>query len=106
GTVPKSGKKHYTPVICLTDWKGTKPIRVAEGYATACWRDPASRKEWVYAVQEIRPARGASFEGQLLVRFPLKEPERIETVYDETPISPDNLQFSRDGTQASGLFPW
>jgi hypothetical protein len=105
-TVRKGGKKHYAPVVYRTDWEGSKPIRLAEGYAVDCWKDPATGTEWIFAVQEIRPTKGVSLEAQRLVRFPLNEPEKMETVYDETPISPDNVQFSRDGTEACGLFPW
>lgn len=105
-TARKGGKKYYTPVAYRTDWKGGKPVRLAEGYAVDCWKDPATGTEWVYAVQEIRPTKGVSLEAQRLVRFPLNDPEKMETVYDETPISPDNVQFSRDGTEACGLFPW
>jgi hypothetical protein len=105
-TARKGGKKHYRPLTYRTDWKGTKPVRLAEGYAVDCWKDPATGTEWVYAVQDFKPTKGVSLEGHRLVRFPLKDPGRVETVYDETPITPDNIQFSRDGTQASGLFPW
>jgi hypothetical protein len=105
-TVRKGGKKHYRPVVYLTGWKGGKPIRLADGYAVDCWRDPATGTEWVFAVQDFRATKGVALEAHRLVRFPLNDPEKVETVYDETPISPDNVQFSRDGTQASGLFPW
>jgi hypothetical protein len=105
-TVRKGGKKYYEPVVYRTDWKGDKPVRLAEGYAVDCWKDPATGTEWVFAAQEIRPTKGVSLEAQRLVRFPMNDPEKIETVYDETPISPDNVQFSRDGTEACGLFPW
>lgn len=105
-TVRKSGKKRYRPIIYLTGWKGGKPIRIGEGYAVDCWQDPATGVEFVYAVTDLRPTRGVALEGQKLVRFPLHAPEHVETVYEDTPISPDNLQFSRDGTMASALLPW
>lgn len=105
-TVRKGGKKHYKPVIYLTGWKGGKPIRLADGYAVDCWRDPATKIEYVYAVQNLKPTKGLALEGARLVRFPLNEPEKIEVVYDDTPITPDNVQLSRDGTRASGQFPW
>jgi hypothetical protein len=105
-TARKGGRKVYRPLTYLTDWKGSKPVRLAEGYAVDCWKDPTTGTEWVYAVQDFKPTKGVSLEGQRMVRFPLKDPGRVETVYDETPITPDNVQFSRDGTRACGLFPW
>lgn len=105
-TVRKGGKKHYKPFIYRTDWKGTKPAKVAEGYATQCWRDPATGIEWVFAVRNLRATKGLSLEGQRLVRFQLADPTKEEVLYDDTYITPDNIQFSRDGTRASALFPW
>lgn len=104
--VRKNGRKHYKPIIYLTGWKGGRPIRLAEGYAVDCWRDPSNGVEFVYAVQDLKATKGLALEGNRLVRFPLMEPEKVEIVYDDTPVTPDNVQFSRDGTRASGLFPW
>lgn len=105
-TVRKGHRKIHRPVIYLTGWKGGRPIRIAEGYAVDCWLDRKTGVEWVYAVQDVKPTRNVSLDGNKLVRFPLHEEEKVETVYDATPITPDNVQFSRDGTRASGLFPW
>jgi hypothetical protein len=105
-TVRKGGKKHYSPVIFRTDWKGSAPERLGEGYAVDCWKDPASGVEYVFAVTDLKATKGLALEGRKLVRFPLSDPSKIEVVYDDTPITPDNVQFSRDGTRASGQFPW
>lgn len=105
-TVRKGGKKHYHPLIYRTDWKGDKPIRLAEGYAVDCWLDPKTGTEYIYAVQNLKSSKGLALEGDRLVRFPLHDPAKLEVVYDNTHITPDNVQFSRDGTRASGLFPW
>lgn len=102
----KNNKKYYKPVIYRTDWKGSAPIKLAEGYATTCWNDPATGTEWVYAVTHFKPTRALQMEGEKLVRFPLNDPGKVEVVYDDTPVTPDNIQLSRDGTRASGLFPW
>ena len=105
-TARKGTLKHYKPMIYRTDWQGTAPVRLAEGYAVDCWRDPASGIEYVYAVTDLKATKGLSLEGSKLIRFPLQDPAKVETVYDDTPITPDNVQFSRDGTRASGQFPW
>lgn len=105
-TVRKGGKKHYKPYIYKTDWRGTKPVRVLDGYATQCWRDPKTGVEWVYAVRNLRATKGLSLEAQRLVRFQLEDPTKEELIYDDSYITPDNIQFSRDGTRASALFPW
>ncbi|MFZ4765569.1 MAG: hypothetical protein ACOYMN_11495, partial [Roseimicrobium sp.] len=102
----KGGKKRYRPVIYLTGWKGGRPIRIGEGYAVDCWLDPATGVEWVYAVQDLRVSKAIALQATKLVRFPLHDVEKVETIYDTTPITPDNVQFSRDGTRASALFPW
>lgn len=101
-----SGVKHYDPDIYRTDWEGTKPVRIAEGYAVDCWRDPATGVEWVYAARHFTATKALALEARELVRFPLDEPDKVEVIYDEGFISPDNIQFSRDGSRASGLFPW
>ena len=105
-TTRKGSKKHYAPVVYRTDWQGSKPVRLAEGYAVDCWKDPASGIEWVFAVVNFKATKGLSLEGEKLIRFPLDDPSKVETVYDDTPVTPDNIQFSRDGTRASGQFPW
>ncbi len=105
-TKSKNNKKYYKPVIYRTDWKGGAPVKLAEGYATTSWNDPTTGTEWVYAVTHFKSSRALQIEGKKLVRFPLDDPDKVEVVYDETPVTPDNIQISRDGTSASGLFPW
>jgi hypothetical protein len=98
--------KQYSAFIYRTDWSSTSPVKVLEGYALDCWRDPATGLEWVYAAQDLRPGSNVSLEARKLVRFPLDEPSKIEVVYDDGLISLDNIQLSRSGKRASGLFPW
>ncbi len=102
----RQGLKNYNPAIYRTDWTGAKPVRIAKGYAVDCWRDPVSGVEWVYAVQELNDSNKLALEAKRLVRFRLDDPAREEIVYDAGPVSPDNIQFSRDGSLASVLFPW
>lgn len=105
-TVRKDGKKHYRPVIYRTDWDGSAPVKLAEGYASDCWNDPVTGVEYVYAVTDLKATKALALEGKRLIRFPLNDPSKVEVVYDDTPITPDNVQLSRDGTRASGQFPW
>jgi hypothetical protein len=98
--------KSYRPVIYRLGWEGGEPERLAEGYAVDTWVDPATGIEWVYAADGLITSTRIALEAKRLVRFPLKEPGKVELVYDETPVGTDNLQLSRDGTRASGLFPW
>jgi hypothetical protein len=102
----KAGRKHYDPDIYRTDWSGAKPVRIADGYAVDCWRDPVTGVEWVYATRQLNATKALSLDASRLVRFKLDAPSTEEIVYDDGPLSPDNVQFSRDGSLASGLFPW
>lgn len=102
----KNGRKHYDPDIYRTDWAGAKPVHLASGYAVDCWRDPETGVEWVYAARSFPSSKAIALEAEELVRFPLEDPSKVEVVYNDSRISPDNIQFSRDGSRASGLFPW
>ncbi len=102
----KNGRKHYDPDIYRTDWEGAKPVHLASGYAVDSWRDPATGVEWVYAARNFPSSKAMALEATELVRFPLDDPSKVEVVYNDSLISPDNIQFSRDGSRASGLFPW
>ncbi len=101
-----AGRKHYDPDIYRTDWQGGKPVFIAEGYAVDCWRDESTGVEWVYAARKFKSNTNSSLEAARLVRFKLDNPASEEIVYDDGPITPDNIQLSRDGSQASCLFPW
>lgn len=100
------GLKHYRPEIYRTDWISGKATKLTDGYAADMWKDPATGIEWVYAVRNIKAAKAIALEASELVRFPLNDPSKVELVYNDTPVGPDNIQLSRDGTRASGLFPW
>lgn len=98
--------KHYSTVIMRTDWSGSAPVEISDGYAVDVWRDPATRIEWVYAVRDIIPSPLVSLEAKKLVRFQLTDTTQQELIWDQTKVSPDNIQLSRDGRRASGQFPW
>jgi hypothetical protein len=105
-TRDKDNNKQYNPVIRLTDWRGQEPKKLADGYAVESWRDPVSGLEWVYAIRDLVPSTRIAIEAKKLIRFPLTDPSKEEVVWDQTAVSPDNIQLSRDGTRASGQFPW
>lgn len=98
--------KSYSPVIYRTDWSGSEPRKLTEGYAVDCWRDPATGTEWVYAVEDLAAGKSLALFAQRLVRFPLEHPGKKEIVYRDSKLSPDNIQLSRCGTMASGMAPW
>lgn len=100
------GRKTYKTDIVRTDFEGTPPAPLAEGCAVDVWSDPRDGAAWVYAVRDYVPSEFISIQARQLVRFPLADPAKVEIVWDKTPISPDNIQLSRDGTRASGQFPW
>ena len=97
--------KHCSTVVMRTDWKGSAPVEISDGYAVDTWVDPATHTEWVYAVRDIIPSPLVSLEAKKLIRFQLSDPNQEQLVWDQTKVSPDNIQFSRDGRRASGQFP-
>ena len=98
--------KVFDMTIMITDWQGTAPKELAIGYALDVWRDPNNHKLWVYAAQDVPPPHRTSWAAKKLIRFPFDSPSQIETVWDQTEISPDNTQLSADGHRASGQSPW
>lgn len=98
--------KDFDMTIMATDWQGAEPREIAPGYALDVWKDPADGRLWVYAAREVPPTYRTSWAAKKLVRFALDEPAKVETVWDQTEISPDNTQFSADGKRASGQAPW
>jgi len=99
-------RKFYTLKVMMTDWDGNVPTELADGYAVDVWRDPATRVDWVYAARDVVPSSRIAMAARELVRFPLSDPGKAEVVWNRTQVSPDNIQFSRDGHRASGQFPW
>ena len=100
-----SKAKYFSPVVFRVDWEGKHLEKLAEGYAVDVWRDPATSIEWVY-VADLEPTDRASMKAKKLERFKLLDPGDRELVWDQTEISTENIQLSRDGSRASCLFPW
>lgn len=76
-------------------WPGQDFRALREGFAVAVLRDE-SGKDWVYAAE--------SAEGKKLLRFPLREPEAVEPVWEAAPVDPRTVQLSRDGKWMSAAF--
>ncbi len=105
--VKKAGKgKYFDVTMYQVDWDGTNIVKLGKGYAVDVWRDPKTEVDWVYAATGFQPKTTASIFAKKIVRFPLNDPEKIELVWDQTVVTPDNFQLSADGLRACGLFPW
>lgn len=100
-----SDAKHFDPFVFRTDWSGKHLEKLASGYALDVWRDPSTKVEWVY-VCELKSSERTSLIGQKVERFKMLDPSERETVWDKTDVGTENIQLSRDGKRASGLFPW
>lgn len=90
-------------VFYAVNTDGTGLRKVGDGFALATWADPNSGRTWIYYQQR---RAGKKPENNPVRRLPLDGKGPDELVWDRTPISEDNFQISRDGTLASGLFPW
>jgi len=90
-------------VIRVVNWNGSGLRELFKGYALHVWLDPATGREWVYAVDADGREK---YAGRPLIRFLLDNPFQRETVWDATPVHFDNLRLSLDGKRAAGLFPW
>lgn len=87
--------------VWVVDFDGANLRRVTQGVAAAVWRDPKTGITWVYGASE--PTGGP------LVRYPLDDPSKVETVWSKTPITavmPGNLQLSADGSKIAANLPW
>jgi len=87
--------------VWVVDFDGANLRRVGPGIAAALWRDPGTGVTWVYGASA--PA------GAPLVRYPLDDPSKVETVWARTPVTavmPGNLQLSADGLKMAANMPW
>ena len=105
---PRGDRVVYTDFprarICAVNWDGAGARTLADGFALDVWRDPASGREWVYALDAR--TLDADNHGKSVVRFLLDQPETREKVWDATLTDLDNFQVSADGARAAALFPW
>lgn len=98
-------KERFDPVVMALDWAGGGLRRLGQGYAVDVRRDPATGIDWVYVIDDVVGSEAFTLSGNTLARFPLKEPERREIVWNRASMAVDNLQVSRDGTKFISLFP-
>ncbi|MEM8954764.1 MAG: hypothetical protein AAGD22_11485 [Verrucomicrobiota bacterium] len=101
-----SWKRNWKPMVYAVDWDGTNIVKLAPGYATDVWRDPRTGIQWVYAARDFQDTDRAATWAKEIVRFQLDDPEKVELIWDQTVVSPDNFQVSGDGLRAASLFPW
>ena len=100
-----SGNRAFDPLIYRVDWDGENLTEIGPGYAVDAWIDPESGETWIYAT-DLRPTDRSSIDANKLERFPLSDPEKRETIWDQTRIGTENVHLSRDGRRTSCLFPW
>ncbi len=89
--------------ILQVDWKSGKVRDLAEGWASDVWKDPKSRRMWVYH----RSGKGRTKDA--VSRFPLDDPKAEETVWTKTATGHDGVpwtQLSADGKHHADAFPW
>ena len=84
--------------IYSVDWKGGQKKLLTEGFALCAWKDPKTRKIWVYAGQ-------AEFNAPIF-RFQLDEPSVREVVWEKPASCTNGFGVSADGTRAGSMFPW
>lgn len=102
----RDGTRHLRPRIRIVPWQGGKTRTLGRGFAVDTWAEPGTRRVWIYALDKVHTSRLPSINGSTLVRFPLDEPDRRETVWTRTRLSLDSVQVSRDGRRFAALFPW
>jgi hypothetical protein len=93
--------KHGASEVWIVDFDGSNLRRIGPGIAAALWRDPQTGTVWVYGSTEPRSGP--------LVRYPLDDPSKVETVWSKTEITPTlpgNLQLSADGLKMAASLPW
>ena len=96
-TNQQTGKCH------VVNWDGKGRREFAKGFASDCWRDPASGIVWVYVRNSVGNANGA------MVRRRLDKPEVVENVWDKSPNGNATVPWFRtsaDGRYAADAFPW
>jgi hypothetical protein len=92
--------------IFVVNWDGSDLQEVRPGLAAALWRDQETGVTWVYGT--IGPT-GNGLPNPPVVRFPLEEPNRVETIWTKTQaniVSPGSLQVSADGKKIATNLPW
>ncbi len=90
--------------VMIVNWDGSGLREVTSGTGLAVWMDPFTGHEWLYV--------GVGQDGnraptrQRMERVRLDDPGVRELVWDQTPVTEDQVQLSIDGKLAGGTFPW
>ncbi len=96
----------FHPKMRIVDFDGENDRELGDGFCVDVARDPQTGGTVVYALETLNAGRTASIDGERLFRFQLNGQVKREPIWDHTPITVDNLQFSRDGRRFGALFPW
>jgi hypothetical protein len=102
----RDGTRHLRPRIRVLQWDTGKVRTLGKGFAVDTWAEPGTGRIWVYAMDKVHTSRLPGINGSTMIRFPLDDPDRRETVWTRTRLSVDSVQISRDGRRFSALFPW
>jgi len=90
--------------VMVVNWDGSGLRRVVSGLGLSVWMDPETGHEWVYVGLGHDDNRAPT--RQRMERVRLDEPDVRELVWDQTPVTEDQVQLSVDGKLAGGTFPW
>lgn len=89
--------------VYVVKWNGGGRRKLASGFASDVWADPATGIEWVL----VRTGNGD--QNNAIVRYRLDKPGAPENVWDKT-ANGHNLvpwfRLSADGKRAADAFPW
>ena len=88
----------------VVDWEGGLPRKIGDGYAAATWRDPATGVVWAF-LADVGRKGWDRHSANALHRVRLDDLSVRELVWDRTPFTIDNLQFSADGSRFCAQFP-
>jgi hypothetical protein len=98
-----SGKTPEERVVYMYDTEKNKVTELAKGPGNsvlAVWRDPKTKKDWVYVNSTgDQGEKWDQAKGGAIHRFPVDKPEARELFWDRT-SSHFYLMFSADGTRA------
>ena len=103
---PAGAPVSWDPRIHLMSWDGKTQQELLPGYALDAIQDPTTKEIWVYALEKLNPHTKLALDGEGMFRFLLSDPTKREMVWNQTSLSTDNLQLSRDGRYFGAQMPW